>query len=44
MGFPTSHGDTMTPRVNDRDRTGDIHLGKVVLYQLSYVHMRRMGT
>ena len=26
--------------VNDGDRTRDIHLGKVVLYQLSYVHMR----
>ena len=29
------------PRANDRVRTGDILLGKQVLYQLSYVRIKR---
>ena len=30
------------PRADDRIRTGDPHLGKVMLYQLSYVRMTRI--
>lgn len=26
---------------DDRDRTGDLHLGKVTLYQLSHIRMHR---
>ena len=29
---------------DDRDRTGDLNLGKVALYQLSYVRTRVMVT
>ena len=33
-------GDTVSIGAGDRIRTGDIYLGKVVLYQLSYSRRR----
>ena len=39
--LPTSVG-CAAPRADDRIRTGDPHLGKVMLYQLSYVRMTRI--
>ena len=35
-GEPTSAPHPGLPRAGNRTRTGDPHLGKVVLYQLSY--------
>lgn len=41
LGSSTLHHDKLrgdiSPRADDRVRTGDINLGKVALYQLSYI-------
>ena len=34
-------GGRLTLRADDRVRTGDLNLGKVALYQLSYIRARR---
>ena len=43
---PRQEGGQLTAphRADDRDRTGDLNLGKVALYQLSYVRERGEGT
>src|SRR5829696_1013502 len=50
LGMPTSRqndseppcgGPDLTPGADDEIRTRDPHLGKVMLYQLSYVRVRR---
>ena len=41
LGHSTIPGAANTLRADDRPRTGDLNLGKVALYQLSYVRKDR---
>ena len=42
LGHSTMFG-AANPRADDRVRTGDLNLGKVALYQLSYVRANTSG-
>ena len=42
LGHSTNWG-RLTLRADDRVRTGDLNLGKVALYQLSYIRTRPLG-
>ena len=43
LGHSTMFG-AANPRADDRVRTGDLNLGKVALYQLSYIRARPCGS
>lgn len=43
LGHSTTGGG-YTLRADDRVRTGDLNLGKVALYQLSYIRARHRGS
>ncbi len=41
LGQPTVDGPAETLRADDEARTRDLNLGKVALYQLSYVRLQQ---